>query len=145
MPWKTKNEQEQRYELVRVMVVGREPIAQLSRRWSVSRKTAYKWLRRYQQQGLRGIGGTDHANRCKWRSERPSICWRGCGGYDQATDLGCAQVALWVESGVWREGSTRSGYVEPVAQTVGIDQRSAPAVGWAGGLAPGDARGEATQ
>lgn len=55
MPWKAKNEQEQRYELVRAVVAGREPIAELSRRWKVSRKTAYKWLRRYRQQGLRGL------------------------------------------------------------------------------------------
>jgi transposase InsO family protein len=55
MPWKTKNEQEQRYDLVREMGAGRESIAGLSRRWRVSRKTAYKWLRRYRQNGLRGL------------------------------------------------------------------------------------------
>lgn len=55
MPWKAKNEQEQRYDLVRAMRAGRESIAELSRRWRVSRKTAYKWLRRYQQKGLRGL------------------------------------------------------------------------------------------
>ena len=55
MPWKAKNEQEQRYELVRAMVAGREPISELSRHWRVSRKTAYKWLRRYRRQGLRGL------------------------------------------------------------------------------------------
>lgn len=55
MPWKAKNEQEQRYDLVRAMAARREPIAELSRRWRVSRKTAYKWLRRYQQKGLAGL------------------------------------------------------------------------------------------
>lgn len=55
MPWKAKNEQEQRYDLVRAMRAGRESIAELSRRWRVSRKTAYKWLRRYQHKGLRGL------------------------------------------------------------------------------------------
>lgn len=55
MPWKTKNDQEQRYELVRAMGSGVESVTDLSRRWHVSRKTAYKWLRRYRQRGLRGL------------------------------------------------------------------------------------------
>jgi putative transposase len=55
MPWKAKNEQEQRYELVRAMVAKGEPVTELSRRWRVSRKTAYKWLKRYRQKGLRGL------------------------------------------------------------------------------------------
>src|ERR1700722_747813 len=55
MPWKAKNEQEQRYDLVRLMHTRRESIAGLCRRWRVSRKTAYKWLRRYRQKGLRGL------------------------------------------------------------------------------------------
>jgi putative transposase len=55
MPWKTKNKQEQRYELVRAMRAGVESVAELSRRSHVSRKTAYKWLSRYRQGGLRGL------------------------------------------------------------------------------------------
>jgi putative transposase len=55
MPWKAKNEQEQRYELVRAMRGGQDSIVELSRRWRVSRKTAYKWLRRYGQKGLCGL------------------------------------------------------------------------------------------
>jgi len=55
MPWKTKDQQEQRYELVRAIKGGTEPIAELSRRWRVSRKTAYKWLNRYRWRGLRGL------------------------------------------------------------------------------------------
>lgn len=55
MPWKAKNEQEQRYDLVRSIRAGRDSIAELSRRWRVSRKTAYKWLKRYWQKGLRGL------------------------------------------------------------------------------------------
>jgi putative transposase len=55
MPWKTKNQQEQRYDLVRAIKAATEPIAELSRRWRVSRKTAYKWLKRYRQRGLEGL------------------------------------------------------------------------------------------
>jgi transposase InsO family protein len=55
MPWKTKNEQERRYELVRAIKSGTVPLAELSRQWGVSRKTAYKWLNRYRRLGLRGL------------------------------------------------------------------------------------------
>lgn len=55
MPWKTKNQQERRYELVRAIKNRTMAIAQLSRRWGVSRKTAYKWQNRYRRLGLRGL------------------------------------------------------------------------------------------
>src|ERR1700744_5680551 len=55
MAWKTKNEQEQRYELVRAMRAGKESITDLSQRWQVSRKTAHKWFKRYQKEGLGGL------------------------------------------------------------------------------------------
>jgi len=55
MPWKTKNQQERRYELVRAIKSGTVPLAELSRQWGVSRKTAYKWLNRYRRLGLRGL------------------------------------------------------------------------------------------
>src|SRR5882724_3303395 len=73
MPWKTKSEQEQRYELVCAMEAGEESITQLSRRWQVSRKTAYKWLKRYQQEGLRGLLG--QARRPERVVGRTPRCW----------------------------------------------------------------------
>jgi len=55
MPWKTKNQQERRYELVRAIKSRIMSIAELSRQWGVSRKTAYKWLNRYRRKGLGGL------------------------------------------------------------------------------------------
>jgi putative transposase len=55
MPWRTKNQQEQRYDLVRLMRGRRDSITELSRQWRVSRKTAYKWLNRYRRKGLPGL------------------------------------------------------------------------------------------
>ncbi len=73
MPWKTKDEQEQRYELVRAIKAGGESIAALSRHWRVSRKTAYKWLGRYQQNGLRGL--KDQPRKPERSARRTSPCW----------------------------------------------------------------------
>jgi transposase InsO family protein len=73
MPWKTKNQQEQRYELVRAMKAGGESVSDLSRRWHVSRKTAYKWRRRYRQEGLRGL--LDQARRPERIARRTPRHW----------------------------------------------------------------------
>lgn len=73
MPWKTKNRQEQRYELVRGIKARTESIAALSRRWRVSRKTAYKWLKRYRQRGLRGL--LDESRRPERMSTRTTRGW----------------------------------------------------------------------
>jgi len=73
MPWKTKSEQEQRYELVRAMAVGIESVAGLCRRWRVSRKTAYKWRQRYRRQGLRGL--LDQARRPLRLAKRTPRYW----------------------------------------------------------------------
>lgn len=73
MPWKTKNEQEQRYELVRAMKSGKESIRELSRRWQVSPKTAYKWLGRYRQAGLPGL--SDRARRPERVARRTPRLW----------------------------------------------------------------------
>lgn len=73
MPWKAKNEQEQRYELVRAMEGGVESITELSRRWRVSRKTAYKWQRRYRQRGLRGLW--DQARKPERVARRTARYW----------------------------------------------------------------------
>ena len=73
MPWKTKSEQEQRYELVRAMEAGTETITDLSRRWQVSRKTAYKWLERYQQGGMHGLA--DQSRRPERVTRRTPRYW----------------------------------------------------------------------
>jgi transposase InsO family protein len=73
MPWKTKNQQEQRYELVRAIKAATEPIAEVSRRWRVSRKTAYKWLNRYRRLGLRGLW--DESRRPERMTRRTARSW----------------------------------------------------------------------
>jgi len=47
MPWKTRNLEEQRWELVRLMRGGKVSVCELCRRLLISRKTAYKWRRRH--------------------------------------------------------------------------------------------------
>jgi putative transposase len=55
MPWKKKSQEEQKFDLVRQMKAGRFSVAELSRRFGVSRQTAYKWRKRYGEQRLGGL------------------------------------------------------------------------------------------
>ena len=62
MPWMECSMVSQREELVKLAVVEGANVAELCRRFGVSRKTGYKWLSRYRQAGTVGLAN---------RSRRP--------------------------------------------------------------------------
>lgn len=51
MAWKECSRVDQRVLLVSEFLKGEQPMAELSRSFGVSRKTAYKWVLRYQEEG----------------------------------------------------------------------------------------------
>lgn len=55
MPWNKRSEFHQRYAFIQQTRASDASLAQLCRRWRISRKTAYKWLRRYRRKGWRGL------------------------------------------------------------------------------------------
>ena len=55
MPWKEASIMSQRLELVMLAQAGELPLKELCRRFKVSRKTAYKWIRRHRQGGEREL------------------------------------------------------------------------------------------
>ena len=55
MPWNDSSVAGQRAALVRALLRGREPVAQVCDRFGVSRQTGYKFLRRFQVQGRSGL------------------------------------------------------------------------------------------
>ncbi len=56
MPWKVSGVMEQRYEVIERWRSSGESIAELARRYGVCRKTIYKWVERYEAEGLAGLG-----------------------------------------------------------------------------------------
>lgn len=64
MPWKVSDVMEERFRLIERWKESGESIAELARRFEVSRKTVYKWLARYELAGLDGI---------RDRSRRPLV------------------------------------------------------------------------
>jgi len=77
MPWKKSSVVEQREELVLAILARREPVWRICRRCKVSRPTAYKYLRRFLQQGKAGLVEQPRGRRPKdgerWRDWRRLI------------------------------------------------------------------------
>ena len=61
MPWKVSHVSEIRLALVQQVISCHTPVAQAARDFGVSRKTAYKWLQRYEQRPEQPLA--DHSRR----------------------------------------------------------------------------------
>lgn len=55
MVWKERSRVDERVALVAEYMKGEEPMSELARRFGVSRKTAYKWVARYDEEGPGGL------------------------------------------------------------------------------------------
>jgi transposase InsO family protein len=55
MPWKEQNLMSLKREFVSELLKKDIPVSVLCQRYQISRKTAYKWLKRYQEAGLAGL------------------------------------------------------------------------------------------
>jgi len=55
MAWRQVNVKDQRKLFIREYEKGRFTMAELCRRFDISRKAGYKWITRYQEEGLEGL------------------------------------------------------------------------------------------
>ena len=73
MPWKNQSLKEQRWGFVRKVLAGKTTLIELCGVVGISRKTAYKWLARFEQLGRRGLADQSRApNRLH---NRPTRKW----------------------------------------------------------------------
>ncbi len=61
MPWIQRTPMEQRKRMIEALLDGHMGVTQASRIWGVSRKTVYKWLKRFQAEGIAGLADRSHA------------------------------------------------------------------------------------
>lgn len=73
MPWKTRSLLEARQRLVQAALRGPKSVAQLCREAEVSRKTGFKWLRRFRRLG--GPGLLDQSRRPRHSPHRTANRW----------------------------------------------------------------------
>jgi transposase-like protein len=55
MVWKERSRVDERIVLIGAYMKGEEPMSELARQFGVSRKTAYKWVARYNEEGPSGL------------------------------------------------------------------------------------------
>lgn len=67
MPWKARTTMSLRLEFVKFALADASNIAALCRRFNISRKTGYKWIKRYRKQGYAGL-----ADRCRRPKTSPN-------------------------------------------------------------------------
>lgn len=73
MPWKTECVRDQRWRFLKCWRAGKMTVAGLCRRFGISRKTAYKWIARFEQEGRRGLH--DRSRRARLIHNRPGRQW----------------------------------------------------------------------
>lgn len=73
MPWKECSPMSERREFVGLLSRGAIAHSRLCKRYGVSRKTGYKWLKRYAEAGTEGLADRSRRpHRCPW-STSPSV------------------------------------------------------------------------
>lgn len=105
MPWQETLRMDQRTQFIAEYLAHRQPVTELAERFQISRKTAYKWIARYDAEGPAGLHD---------RSRRPHTC-------PHATPR--TMVAAVVDA---RQHHPRWG----AKKLLGILHRRAPTVPW---------------
>lgn len=73
MPWKTEYLRDQRWRFLKLWLSRKTSVVELCRRVKISRKTAYKWMARFKQEGRRGLH--DRSRRPGLVHNRPDVRW----------------------------------------------------------------------
>ena len=73
MPWKTECIRAQRWRFLKWWRAGKIAVAELCRRVGISRKTGYKWIARFEQEGRRGLH--DRRRHARVIHNRPCPRW----------------------------------------------------------------------
>jgi putative transposase len=73
MPWKNAGAEDQRRRFLAEHLRNKTGVAELSRRWGVSRKTAYKWIDRFMEGGASAM--KDWSRSAQEPHNRPTKLW----------------------------------------------------------------------
>jgi putative transposase len=73
MPWKIECVGDQRWRFLKLWRAGKSTVAELCRKIRISRKTAYKWMARFEAEGRRGLH--DRSRHARVVHNRPTARW----------------------------------------------------------------------
>jgi putative transposase len=135
MPWKINCYKEQRWKFIQEFLRNKNGLAELCRRWAISRKTAYKWIGRFRERGRFGLVNRrrvahrihNRPRECwlkrirRWRSKHPSwgapkLRWvlrRRFGGKELPSE---AAISRWLKRWALTRKPRRTPHKGPVVE-----------------------------
>ena len=123
MPWKKNSDQEQRWGFVQLVMRGKTGLAELCRQSGISRKTAYKWIARFKEDGRRGLH--DQGRSAHQLHNRPKKKWldriRRCKG--QHPSWGAPKIHWALEKRFGRVGLPSETAISRWLQHWGLTRR----------------------
>jgi putative transposase len=127
MPWRETCAMDERGLLVLDFCKGEMSIAELCRQYGVSRKTGYKWIARYEAEGLAGLEDRSHApNECPHRISE-SVRYQVLAVRRAHPTWGPRKVRAWLEDRAprryWPAASTIGTWFDAAGVTVSRRRR----------------------
>ena len=123
MPWKNNSDKEQRWEFVQLAMQSKTGLAELCRRFGISRKTAYKWIARFKEDGRRGL--RDQKRSAHRIHNRPKKKWfdriRRCKA--QHPSWGAPKIHWLLKSRFGRKGLPAQAAISRWLQQWGLTRR----------------------
>lgn len=112
MSWKVSDPMSERVKFIGLLHSGQRTIAGLCREFGISRKTAYKWADRFEQQGLKGLQDQSRARHHQAHQTCPEIQDLLIAARKKHPTWGPRKLKAWLED-------RSSGLDLPAASTIG--------------------------
>jgi transposase InsO family protein len=98
MPWKLTLPEDQRVQFIVEALYGESSLADLCRSFAISRKTGYKWLARYEQEGPMGLIDRSRAPHHHPHALDPDIAARLLALRKKHPTWGARKLLAWLEA-----------------------------------------------
>lgn len=96
MYWLEQRQVNERLQMVAAYLDGESSLSELARRFAVSRKTAHKWVARYQAEGPNGLLDRSRAPRANSRSPSDAMVKRIVDARRAHPDWGPRKLRAWL-------------------------------------------------
>lgn len=149
MPWNTNCHKEQRWKFLQQYSHRKKPLAELCRQWHISRKTAYKWIARFNTRGRFGLADRRRVARRvhnrptklwlqrirRWRAKHPSwgapkIRWALCRRFGRRDLPSEAGISRWLKRWRLTRRPRRAPHKGPVINRPKLTPAKAPNDVW---------------
>jgi len=115
MPWKEATKMELRTEFVILADQPNANMAQLCRRFNISRKTGYKWLNRYRSEGIKGLENRSREPHHSPNKTSSAIAQAVVDARHQHPGWGARKLQQWLYGGIDRKNLELSPDQVPAA------------------------------